>query len=187
MEIFDYEERHVLYSDFCLMSKDEQDDLLENVKDSFNLSDDGDDEEYVEEKAYQIINDDYWDLYTEFKNVLTNGPIIIIADLGLWNGRKNGYKDLNSDKVSDCFTSIGGADYHRWFIDQYGDLRCDAYHHDGTNHCLFRAYCNGLSDEQIEDLHDLILSGELDRAEMQRLTESVGEIICKEYGWEIQS
>ena len=48
------------------MSEDEQNDLLENVKDSFDLSDSKEDEEYVEEKAYQTISDNYWDLYVNY-------------------------------------------------------------------------------------------------------------------------
>ena len=63
-------------------------------------------------------------------------PIIVIADLGLWNGRKSGYKMIDSGNIKDCLYS--DCDSNEWYVDQKGDLRCTAIHHDGTNHYLYR-------------------------------------------------
>ena len=61
-------------------------------------------------------------------------PIIIIANLGRWNGRFSGYKMINSGNIKDCLYS--DTDYTEWYVDKYGNLRADAVHHDGTNHYL---------------------------------------------------
>ena len=55
-------------------------------------------------------------------------PILILADLGLWDGRHSGYKELNSGNIKDCLFSQ--YDYATWYVDKHGDFRCDVIHHD---------------------------------------------------------
>lgn len=65
-------------------------------------------------------------------------PILVVADLGLWNGRRTGYKEIPSGNIRDCLYS--DYDYTTWYVDRNGDFRCDDTHHDGTNHYLYRVY-----------------------------------------------
>lgn len=62
-------------------------------------------------------------------------PILVVADLGLWNGRRTGYKEIPSGNIRDCLYS--DYDYTTWYVDRNGDFRCDDTHHDGTNHYLY--------------------------------------------------
>lgn len=71
-----------------------------------------------------------------------NEPLLIISDLGLWRGRFPGYKDVDSGKLTDCFACTRG-EIVEWYVDMYGNLRCDDTHHDGTNHYLVRVWKNG--------------------------------------------
>ena len=104
-------------------------------------------------------------------------PILVIADLGLWNGRKSGYKEIESGKISDClYTDL---DYAEWYVDNYGDLRCEAIHHDGTNHYLYRVYKDNVSDTQIENLKVKLYEGRATRSDITRITRRLGDDIAK--------
>ena len=59
-------------------------------------------------------------------------------------------------------------DYSTWYVDRLGDLRCDAVHHDGTNHYLYRAYKENVSEAQIDRLKEKLYSGTATRADVTR-------------------
>lgn len=108
-------------------------------------------------------------------------PILVIADLGLWNGRRMAFKEIESGKISECL--YDQADFCTWFVDQLGDLRCDALHHDGENYYLYRVRREGVSDEQIEGLKWKLHCHKATRADINRLTRRLGDEIGKVYGW----
>lgn len=58
-------------------------------------------------------------------------------------------------------------------MDKYGDLRADAVHHDGTNHYLYRAFKDGVSDTQKENLQYKIYCGKATRADITRVTKGL--------------
>lgn len=66
-----------------------------------------------------------------------------------------------------------------------GDLRCDASHHDGTNHYLYRVYKDGVTETQIDNLKDKIYCGKATRADITRVTRRLGDDIAKVYGFSI--
>ena len=92
-------------------------------------------EDYKEflEANYDYLSDERVNL-----NVQLSQPIIVIGDIGRWNGRVMGYKDIPSGNIRDCL--YADTDYTEWYVDKYGDLRADATHHDGTNHYLYRVF-----------------------------------------------
>ena len=51
------------------------------------------------------------------------------------------YGEIKSGNIKDCLESE--MDDLTWYVDHLGDLRCDAIHHDGTNHYLYRCYKPG--------------------------------------------
>lgn len=110
-------------------------------------------------------------------------PIIAIADLGLWNGRVSGYKELNSSNLSDCLNTFDSCEYHEWYVDEHGDLRCTAVHHDGTNYILYRAYRDDVTDEQIDEFLTKIYEGEATEDDVNAVTRKLGEDVAKVYGW----
>lgn len=90
-------------------------------------------------------------------NIQLDRPILVIGDIERWNGRVPGYKEIQSGNIRDCLYS--DTDYSTWYVDRKGDLRCDAIHHDGSNHYLYRAYKPGATEAQIERLKEKIYDG----------------------------
>ncbi len=112
-------------------------------------------------------------------------PILIVGDLGLWHGRRMGYKEVNSGNIRDCLYTERDIDYATWYVDKLGDLRCDAYHHDGTNYYLYRTYKDGITDGQIENLKEKLYQGTATRADITRVTRRLGDEIAQVYGFKI--
>ena len=135
------EHRHVIWSNYDLDYKDWKDDLEENYPD---LSDD---ERYM---LMHDINSGYLDDERMNLNIQLAQPIIVVGDLGLWNGRHMGYKEITSGNIRDCLFS--DTDYSTWYVDKNGDMRCDAVHHDGTNHYLYRTY-NVTTHNSCQNVH----------------------------------
>ena len=166
--------KHIIWSNYDLDYKDWKADLEENYP---HLS-----EQERVEMMYEINNDYLGDERINL-NIQLSRPILVIADLGLWDGRHNGYKELQSGNISDCLSSE--SDYTTWYVDKQGDLRCDAIHHDGTNHYLYRTYKDNATDSQIERLQDKIYNGTATRADITRVTRRLGDDIAKVYGFDI--
>ena len=128
------------------------------------------------------INSDYLDDERINLDIPLSRPILVVADLGLWYGRRQGYKEIESGNIRDCL--YDDNDYVTWFVDKNGDFRCDSIHHDGTNHYLYRTYKDGVSDEQIENLKWKLYHGQATRKDITRITRRLGDEIGKVYGWE---
>ena len=138
-------ERHVLWSDIHLDLDDWRDFLMENYP------------ELPEDKLYEKmheLNAEYLDDERRNLDIQFSQPILVIGDLGFWNGRAQGYKMIKSGNIRDCLYS--DTDMTEWYVDKNGDLRADAIHHDGTNHYLYRVFKRGVTDAQIENLQDKI-------------------------------
>ena len=75
------------------------------------------------------------------------------------------------------------TDYSTWYVDRLGDLRCDADHHDGSNHYLYRVYKDGVSETQMDHLKDKIYRGVATRTDITRITRRLGDDIGRVYGW----
>lgn len=167
-------DRHVIWGDINLSFEDWRDDLQEEYPD---LS-----EDELYQKMYEI-NAEYLGDERMNLNIQLNQPILVIADIGRWNGRFSGYAEIKSGKICDCLYSE--MDMAEWYVDKYGDLRADAIHHDGTNHYLYRVYKDGATDGQIQNLKDKIYDGKATRADITRITKRLGDDIAKVYGWNI--
>lgn len=128
-------------------------------------------------------NNEYLDDERENLDIQLSSPILVVGDLGLWYGRRMGYKEIESGNIKDCLYS--DADCNTWYLDRNGDLRCDAAHHDGTNHYLYRAYKDGVTDAQIENLKERLYSGTATRRDITRVTRRLGDEIAAVYGWEL--
>lgn len=110
-------------------------------------------------------------------NKKTDGRILVIASLGLWDGRRQGYKILNGN-VNSIFTT--GEDYTEWYSDGY-NIKAIASHHDGTNYYEYRVI---REDRNIENLLDAIYNGEeITRKKLNYYTKSLHPYVAKVYGW----
>lgn len=167
------EDRHLIWNNYNLDYDDWKDDLEAEYPD------------LPENERYERmceINGDYLDDERVNLNIQLSRPILIIADIGRWNGRFQGYKEISSGNIRDCLYS--DTDYSTWYVDKLGDLRCDAIHHDGTNHYLYRTYKDGVSEDQIDRLKEKLYSGMATRADITRVTKRLGDEIGKVYGWD---
>lgn len=168
--------KHVIWSDRDLCYED----WREYLEDVFPDPDFSEDERY--RQMYEI-NSEYLEDERLNLNVRLSQPILVIADLGLWDGRCSGYKEIESGNISDCLCS--DCDINEWYVDELGDLRCEASHHDGTNRYLYRVYKDGTSEEQRENLKEKIFRGTATRADITRITRRLGDDIAKVYGFRI--
>ena len=109
-------------------------------------------------------------------NKILDGNIICIANLGLWNGKKSGYKIL-SDNLNNIFDVC--EDYNEFFIDNY-DVKAKCTHHDGTNYYTFREI---KQDVNIDILTDKIYNGNFTQKDITRYTKSLKPYLKKIYGW----
>ena len=116
-------------------------------------------------------------------NIQLSQPILVIAELECWNGNFDGYKEVKSGKISDCLYT--DTDLREWYIDNRGDLRADAIHHDGTNHYLYRVYKDSATEAQINNLKLKIYEGRATRADITRVTRRLGDDIARVYGFSI--
>lgn len=139
-----------------------------------------------EEERFELmyeINDRYLDDERLNLDLQLSTPILVIGDLGLWNGRVIGYQEIESGNIRDCLCS--DTDYSTWYVDRLGDFRCDAIHHDGVNCYLYRAYKENVRESQIDLLKEKIYRGKVTRADITRITRRLGDEIAQVYGFPI--
>lgn len=173
-------DRHIVWSDQNLDIEDWREGYKEYLE-ANDLDLDPNDEnaiyEWMVETNGEYLSDERMNL-----NIQLSQPIIVIGDLGRWDGRVMGYKMIDSGNIKDCLYS--DTDFTEWYVDKYGDFRADAIHHDGTNHYLYRVFKDGVTEEQIERLQDKIYFGKATRADITRVTKRLGDEIGRVYGWD---
>ena len=174
-------DRHIIWSNMNLEADDWRDSYKEYLEIN-GLDDDPNDENKLYEYMVEA-NDDYLSDERRNLDIQFSQPIIVIGDLGRWNGRVTGYKMIDSGNIKDCL--YADTDYTEWYVDKYGDLRANAVHHDGTNHYLYRVFKDGVTDTQIENLQDKIYNGKATRADITRVTKRLGDDIAGVYGFPI--
>lgn len=178
--------KHIIWSNLNLDIEDGWREAYAEAIEINNWDEDPEDEyeiyQYMIETNGFYLDDERMNLDIELST-----RIIAIADLGLWNGRFSGYKELNSQNISDCLNGFDSCEYHEWYVDEQGDLRCTAVHHDGTNYILYRAYRDDATDEQIEEFLEKIYNGKATQEDIDAITRRLGDEIAKVYGWDLAS
>lgn len=169
------DDKHIIWSDYNLNFEDWREDLAEQYP--------GLPESELIDIMYKT-NTDYLADERVNLDIQLSRPILIIADIGRWDGRLSGYKEIKSGNIKDCLYS--DCDYATWFVDRLGDLRCDAVHHDATNHYLYRVYKDSATESQIDSLKEKIFYNKATRNDIVRITKRLGDEIAKVYGWKIR-
>lgn len=129
----------------------------------------------------RIYNEIDWSFDDEIRNldVETKGDIIAIANMGLWHGRRLGYKILDKNNLKEVLC-CGNEDYNHLYYDGFNVYK-EAIHHDGTNFILFREV---RPDVNIEGLCDMIYNNEdISKSTLNRYTRSLRRYVKKIYGW----
>ena len=168
--------KHIIWSNIDLNIEDWRDGYKEFLEIN-EMDGDPDDEaaiyEWMVETNGYYLDDEYMNL-----NKITDGRILVIADLGLWNGRKQGYKILGTS-LHDILNN-GAYDYTEWYGDGY-NIRCTTHHHDGTNNYLYRVI---REDRNIDNLLNAIYNGEeITNKKLNYYTKSLYKDVANVYGW----
>lgn len=139
----------------------------------------------LEKLMYQLNDDALADERMNLK-INVDATILCIADIGRWNGRFPGYKEVKSGLICDCLHASKDCDCASFYVDAADqDLHAMESHHDATNFLRFRAVRKEVSEEEYEELLDAITSGRATEEMIQTLTKPLGPIIANVYGWDL--
>ena len=92
-------------------------------------------QEAITDRIYEDLEDTFEDECYNLNKKL-EGNILAIANMGLWNGRKTGYKVL-SNNLQEILTSSIGCNEKEIYFDGF-NIKAKGHHHDGTNYIEFR-------------------------------------------------
>ena len=158
----------------CVQLEEAKEDTKEFLKESYpdiELTDENIEEE-LEENISMSFDDEL-----ELLNKELEGRILAIADVGTWQGRRQGYKILGHN-LNEVLASGIGCDEKEVYVGTYG-VYAEGYHHDGHNFVEFREikeYTN------YDLLLDKLYNGTATRTDIRRYTKSLKPYIQKIYG-----
>lgn len=167
--------KHIIWSNMNLDIEDWRDGYKEMAEENGWEEDTDDDNlyDYMTETNNMYLDDERMNL-----DKVVEGRILVIADLGLWNGRKSGYKIIDSGNISDILDFT--YDYAEFYGDGY-NIRGTEVHHDGSNHYLYRVI---REDRNIQNLLDDIWDGkEFTMKKLNYYTKSLYKDVAAVYGW----
>lgn len=110
----------------------------------------------------------------------TKRDIIVIADLGLWDGRHMGYKVLSEGSLSKILSVSQGDSFKLYYDDETDNVVMEDSHHDGTNVYTFR---EARAKVDYDGLLDLIYFEKATDEDIDKYTTSLGKYVRKIYGW----
>ena len=138
--------KHIIYSsDPYNFNEDEmRESWLETAEvNNWEIPENGPSDDELWQEWYDQNERDWDDIESEVKYHDERGSYLIIASLGLWNGRFDGGKIINgylNRVIRACF-----EDYNKVYW-QDKNLKVEATHHDGTNYFIIKK----LTDRGIE-------------------------------------
>lgn len=139
--------------------------------------------DYLEDEGYRVSDREWVDVVNNYLSderinldKPVNGIIIAFANLGLWRGRRQGYKILGTN-INDIFSVT--EDDNEWYGDGF-NIRGRLSHHDGTNHILYRV---AKDRDDAERIAEQIYNLEIDEAGFRRRTRSLYPYVADIYGW----
>ena len=148
----------------------ERENLKENGFDDYETVD-------VTDSIYESIDMSFDDEQSNLYRIL-DGRILAIADMGLWNGRRSGYKILGNN-LNEVLTCGIGCDEKEIYCDSYNVL-ARGYHHDGTNYVEFRELKENTNyDVLLEKLYN---NEEVTREDVRKYTKSLRPYVKQVYG-----
>lgn len=166
--------KRVIWSNFDFDVEDWREPYREFVE--TNCIDQPETDENILDYAYEE-NEMYFDDERMNLDVPLFGRVLVIGDIGRWNGRCDGYRILGSNLNS--ILDARSCDYTEFYDDGY-NIKCRECHHDGTNHYEFRLI---REDRNIDCLLEAIVSHKATRAMINRYTKSLHGIVSDLYGW----
>lgn len=172
--------KHMIWSNTNLTIDDDWREAYKEFLEINNMDvplkiDDYDVETYMCETNDMYLDDEKMNL-----NKTLDGRILVIADLGLWSGRKQGYKILGKNLNNIFDINSRGFDSAEFYGDGY-NIKGIEHHHDGTNYYEYRVI---REDRDVDKLLDAIYNGEeVTRKKINYYTRSLYKDVAKIYGW----
>ena len=124
--------KNVLYKSVGLYTKEEIEEIKKDYECRDIINGEYNDVDYEDLVDY---NDTEW--YYSFGEGASwkyDTPVVIIGNLGLWNGPHKVIPTKCKTILEAVYKCIEDMDEVEIYEDQYGNLKVDGYHHDGTNH-----------------------------------------------------
>lgn len=153
------------------------------IMDDMNRDLEAGEDPYTYDDAAEICNEYRQD---EIANLQSSngGQILVIANLGLWDGRHQGYKVL--PKLTSVLEDLPNYDaYIRFYVDDAGEFRARMTHHDGVNYYLYRERKAGVSDDEWDELLEAIYNDADTMSDLlEARTSKLGPKIQTVYGWQ---
>jgi len=135
------------------------------------------DEQQILEMIYTDNNQDLEDERINL-NQQINGKILVIADIGRWNGRFNGYKIIDNN-LKEILSNFGNDEIV--IFSDGKNIRAEGYNHDGRSYYLFREIKDGVNiDKLLNDIYD---NKEITNARLSYYTKSLVPYVNNIYGW----
>lgn len=136
-------------------------------------------------RKYEFENELYKDNFFYTEHLLgqldETEDIVVIADLGLWNGRKVGYKEL-SNRATDVLNGINYYGDQEIYLNEKNEVEAIDPHHDGTNYYRFRVWRAGTSQTSKDKFLNLIYNQEVTEEDIKKYTKAL-RIPKKLYKW----
>lgn len=124
-----------IWKSYDLYTLKEEEEFLEFLREEY-----GDDDDNLIERAYEIVNDYFWDDFGKNGNIayssLKNTKCVLKGELGLWDG-KHKICPMEFNSIEEAILACM-EDSNEIYEDQYGNLCINAYHHDGMNHFVIK-------------------------------------------------
>lgn len=173
--------KHMIWSSYNLNLNDWRDGIKEmwemnDIDPSTKTEDDCIREMY--EANWNYLDDERCNL-----NIPVEGRIILIADIGIWNGRRIGYKLLDSRNINSCLEFEKDCDWAEWYVDNHNDLRSSQTHHDGTHHIRYREVKPEITSDQLDNFCWKLYNGKATARDISKYTRSLGKRVKQVYGW----
>ena len=167
---------------------------LDNPEEKAEYEERVNNDDEVFDYALGMNNDQFEEEVDMLSDIKYPKGILVIADLGLWNGNVTGYKVIESGELEDCFES--NDDYVRWYVDNDDEFAYDGSNHDGSNHYIYRAIREDVDEELLDKLYDIIYNGKyrsnrgtnvgktINKFMLDECTRKIGPDILRVYGIE---
>lgn len=158
---------------------------------AYFMEEEGLSEDEAVEAAYASIENSLYDERANLKSIQSGGPILVVASLGLWNGRVSGYKELPEGTL-DQILYDGSCDEGTWYSNGK-DICFEGFHHDGRNHYTYRIVnFDNIDSDEAEDaynrlLDDIYSQRPYKEEDYMRFTLSMHPLIAGLYGWPVDA
>ena len=175
---------HSIFKSYMFLTLEEEEAWKEDIAMCMNdvdCKEDGTDYTADDPCVFDRFLEDIWEIYDCEKdnlNVELPNNIIAIADVGRWDGRRNGSKIMNSNLNEVLFL---GRDHEEAniYYDRY-DVHAELVHHDGRDYATYRMVKEGIDPEWLFDKQ--VYGDGLTKQEITKYTKSLVPYVKKAYG-----